>query len=94
MIRLQWIITAGIYDHCQVAGCNKLNLYFAQEPINKQLYAFRTFDDEQAMDIFIRGAISTCYDKDGEEFKLLYDKFKATRSINLFSLSINAEPKI
>lgn len=93
-MKQKWTISAGIYEQSQVVYCNRLNLYFAQEPINKQLYAFRDFEDEGEMNRFIMKAIEELYDPQSEGFKLLYDQFKQKKEIVLYTLIIKAEPKI
>lgn len=90
----KWTISAGIFDKTQVVYCNRLNLYFAQEPINKQLYAFRDFEDEAEMNRFIMKAIEGLYDPQSEGFKLLHDQFRQKKEIVLYTLIIKAEPKI
>jgi hypothetical protein len=93
-MKQKWTISAGIYEQSQVVYCNRLNLYFAQEPINKQLYAFRDFEDEGEMNRFIMKAIEELYDAQSEGFKLLYEQFKQKKEIVLYTLIIKAEPKI
>lgn len=93
-MKQKWTISAGIYEQSQVVYCNRLNLYFAQEPINKQLYAFRDFEDEGEMNRFIMKAIEELYDPQSEGFKLLYDQFKQKKELVIYTLIIKAEPKI
>lgn len=93
-MKQKWTISAGIYEQSQVVYCNRLNLYFAQEPINKQLYAFRDFEDESEMNRFIMKAIEELYDPQSEAFKLLYDQFKQKKELVIYTLIIKAEPKI
>lgn len=93
-MKQKWTISAGIYEQSQVVYCNRLNLYFAQEPINKQLYAFRDFEDESEMNRFIMKTIEELYDPQSEGFKLLYNQFKQKKELVIYTLIIKAEPKI
>ena len=93
-MKQKWTISTAIYEQTQVVYCNRLNLYFAQEPINKQLYAFRDFEDEAEMNRFIMKAIEELYDPQSEGFKLMYDQFKQKKEIVIYTLIIKAEPKI
>lgn len=93
-MKQKWTISAGIYEQSQVVYCNRLNLYFAQEPINKQLYAFRDFEDESEMNRFIMKTIEELHDPQSEAFKFLYDQFKQKKELVIYTLIIKAEPKI
>jgi hypothetical protein len=93
-MKQKWTISAGIYEQNQVVYCNRLNLYFAQEPINKQLYAFRDFEDESEMNRFVMKILQELYDSQGEAFKLKYEQFKQEKEVVIYTLIIKAEPKI
>ena len=93
-MKQKWTISAGIYEQSQVVYCNRLNLYFAQEPINKQLYAFRDFEDESEMNRFVIKILEELYEPQSEGFKLMYDQFKQKKEIVIYTLIIKAEPKI
>lgn len=90
----KWTISTGIYEQSQVVYCNRLNLYFAQEPINKQLYAFRDFEDESEMNRFVMKILQELYDPQGETYKLKYEQFKQEKELVIYTLIIKAEPKI
>ncbi len=89
----RWTIHAGIFKPEQIIICNKLNLFFGQEPINRQVYAFRDFESENDMNAFVRRIIDQVYDKDQEQNKTLFDEFSQTKKLNLATLNFIAEIK-
>lgn len=89
----RWTIHAGIFKPEQIVICNKLNLYFAQEPINRQVYAYKDFDSENDMNAFVRRMIDKVYDKDQERAKKVFEEFIQSKTLNFATLNFTAEIK-
>lgn len=89
----QWTISAGLFQPEHIVMCNRLNLYFAQEPINRQIYAFKNFDSENDLNAFVRRIIDQVHNADQDKAKQLFDEFFRTKKLNLWTLHFNAEPK-
>lgn len=68
----KWTLTAGVFKPEQIVICNRLNLFFAQEPVNRQIYVFKDFDSEADLNAYVRRMIDNAGENQ-DRSKQLFD---------------------